>query len=277
MPHVHHVGLESSAFPVVLTLSIVFTALVYLRGWLHLRSTSVEIIPWRAGSFLVGLFLIWAALASPIGAFDHQLLTAHMVQHLLLMTFAPPLIFLGAPVMGLLHGLPQSVRAAIGPLFRWAPVQQLGSGLAQPVFCWLAATAALVVWHVPAAFTLGMQSETWHVVEQASFLGTGLLFWWPVIQPWPSVSNGPSWSMVMYLFLATLPCDILSGFLVFSDRVAYPVYFTTPRQFGLSVLSDQQCAGALMWTCVTVIYLVAGAILSTRLLSPQSTHAQEVF
>jgi cytochrome c oxidase assembly factor CtaG len=75
--------------------------------------------------------------------------------------------------------------------------------------------------------------------------------------------------MILYLFLATLPCDILSGFLVFSDRIAYPVYLTASRQSGLSVLADQQCAGALMWTGVTIVYVVAGAILSTRLLSPQ--------
>ena len=82
--------------------------------------------------------------------------------------------------------------------------------------------------------------------------------------------------MILYLFLATLPCDILSGFLVFSERVAYPVYLSTSRQSGLSVLADQQCAGALMWTCVTIVYLVAGAILSTHLLSPQSSAAREI-
>jgi len=85
-------------------------------------------------------------------------------------------------------------------------------------------------------FALGMRSEIWHTVEQAMFFGTGLLFWWPIIQPWPGASTGPRWSLLLYLFLATLPCDILSGFLVFSDRVAYPVYVSIPRLFGFSVL-----------------------------------------
>jgi hypothetical protein len=67
-----------------------------------------------------------------------------------------------------------------------------------------------------------------------------------------------------------LPCDLLSGFLLFSDRVAYPVYFSMPRHFGFSLLEDQQCAAALMWTCVTLVYLVPAAILSTRLLSPRN-------
>ena len=75
--------------------------------------------------------------------------------------------------------------------------------------------------------------------------------------------------MILYLFLATLPCDILSGILVFSDRVAYPIYFSSSHLLGLSPLIDQQCAAALMWTCVTIIYFVAGAILTMRLLSPR--------
>jgi hypothetical protein len=67
-----------------------------------------------------------------------------------------------------------------------------------------------------------------------------------------------------------LPCDILSGFLVFSDRVAYPAYSSMPRHFGFSVMEDQQCSAALMWTCVTLVYLVPAAILSNWLLSPRS-------
>jgi putative membrane protein len=275
MPHLHH-GVSGSS-PVSLVLTI-FAALVYLRGWLHLRSTSLNVIEaWRAGSFVLGLFSVWVALASPIAVWDQSSLTGHMIQHLLLMTFAAPLILLSEPVMLLLHGLPRRfVRSIIGPLFRWRSVQQLGRLLAQPALCWLAAVGALVIWHVPAAFTLARQSEAWHAIEHASFLGTGFLFWWPVVQPWPSVSRRPDWSVVLYLFLATLPCDVLSAFLVFSERVAYPVYLSTSGQSGLSVLADQQCAGALMWTCVTIVYLVAGTILSTRLLSPQSSAAPEI-
>jgi putative membrane protein len=275
MSHVHHGMLGS--FPTSLILTIV-VALVYLRGWLHLRSTSLNVTEaWRAGSFVLGLISIWVAVGSPISTWDETSLTSHMVQHLLLMTFGAPLILLSEPVMLLLHGLPRRfVRSIIGPLFRWQPVQQLGRALARPALCWLAAVAALVIWHVPAAFTLGMKSETWHVVEHASFLLTGLLFWWPVVQPWPSVLRRPDWSIVLYLFLATLPCDVLSAFLVFSERVAYPVYVSTPPQSSLSVLADQECAGALMWTCVTIVYLLAGTILSTRLLSPQSSAATEI-
>ena len=256
--------------PAFVSLAMVFVAFVYLRGWRHLHSASPQAIPfWRAASFVLGLFSIWAAIASPLAALDEQLLSVHMLQHLLLMTIAPALILLGAPVIPLMHGLPrQFVRAALGPFFRWTPVQRLGHLFSQPAFCWIVAAAALVVWHIPAVFTLALKSEGWHVFEHASFLGAGLLFWWPVIQPWPSVPVWSRWSVLLYLFLATLPCDILSGFLVFSDRVVYPVYFSAPHRFAMSVLEDQQRAGALMWTCITIVYLVPAAILTTQLLGP---------
>jgi putative membrane protein len=237
---------------VILTLVIVFAGGVYLRGWRHGRSIPL----WRAGSFFLGLLATWIAVVSPIASLDSHMLTAHMIQHLLLMTIAPPLIWLGEPLV------------TARPM-RWPFPKRLGRLLGHPVFCWLAAAATLVVWHVPAIFRLGMHSSTWHFIEHDSFLTTGLLFWWPVIQPWPSVAIWPRWSMLLYLFLATLPCDVLSGLLVFSDRVAYPMYLGMPRHAGLSVLEDQQCAGALMWTSVTVVFLVAGTILSMQLLSPK--------
>jgi cytochrome c oxidase assembly factor CtaG len=269
MPSQVQLALASWTPPVPLTLAVILTASVYLRGWIHLRSVSIHAIPaWRAASFVLGLFLIWIALGSPLAALDEELLTIHMIEHLLLMTFAPPLLLLGAPVMPFLHGVPRHlVQAVVAPLFRWPPLQWLGRVITEPVFCWLAAAAALLGWHIPAVFALGLQSESWHIAEHTCFLAAGLLFWWPVVQPWPTVSVWPRWSMLLYLFLATLPCDILSGFLVFSDRIAYPNYSTRQRQFSMSVLEDQQVAGALMWTCITFAYLVPALILTMRLLA----------
>ena len=237
--------------PVVLTLILVLAAIVYLRQWF-----GSGIPAWRATSFLLGVFFTWVAAASPVASFDDRMLTGHMVQHLLLMTFAPPLIWLGEPLI--------TMRPA-----RWQFPKRLGRVLGHPVFCWLAAVAVLVAWHVPAIFRLGMQSSTWHFIEQASFLAAGLLFWWPVIQPRPSVARWPQWTILLYLFLATLPCDVLSGLLVFSDRVAYPPYLCAHGKSGLSALEDQQFAAALMWTCVTLVFLVAGTVLSMQLLSRQ--------
>jgi putative membrane protein len=150
-------------------------------------------------------------------------------------------------------------------------VHHVVRALAHPAICWLGAASTLVAWHIPAVFVLGLRSQMWHGIEQASFLASGLLFWWPVVQPWRSDSKWQEASLLVYLFLATLPCDILSGFLVFCERVVYPVYFSSSQPFGLSALEDQQCAGALMWTCVTVVYVIAGAIVTARLFSSRGS------
>ena len=260
MPHAHHALLES----VMISALLIAAGVAYVRG--SLRLCKLEF--WHAGSFLLGLFLIWLAFASPLANLDHRLLTGHMAQHLLLMSFASPLLWLSAPVKPLQGGLPQRFTRAAVTLFGSGLARQVLKALTHLAVCWLAATVTLIGWHIPAAFALGMRSETWHSIEQASFLAAGLLFWWPVIQPWQSGSSSSEWSILLYLFLATLPCDILSGFLVFCDRLVYPAYSSSSLLFGFSALQDQQCAGALMWTVVTVVFLLAGAIFTARLLSP---------
>ena len=274
MPLEPHTAMEiSSPSHATILVVLAFVSFLYMRGWRGPRGGCVTAIPiWRAASFLFGVSLIWAALGSPLAAYDHELLTIHMIQHLLLMTFAPALILLGEPLLAFWHGLPRFGKVSLGSLAQRSAVQRFARVISRPALCWTVSALTLLGWHVPQLFTMAMHSEAWHSVEQASFLVAGFLFWWPVVQAWPSDATGPQWSTLLYLFLATLPCDILSGFLVFSDRVAYPVYFSIPRHFGFSVMEDQQCAAALMWTCVTFVYLVPAAILSIRLLSPRSFH-----
>lgn len=273
IPHMQHGASES----LWVSGALIFTSLVYLRGWLRLRRNERQNLEgWRAGSFLFGLLFIWIATASPLAVLDHEILTAHMIQHLFLMTFAPPLILLGTPGKPLAYGLPQRFSKAIGRVLGSEPIQPLASLVTHPAFCWFAAASTLVVWHIPSVFVLGLRSQIWHSVEQLSFLTSGLLFWWPVVRSSASTSKWPESSILLYLFLATLPCDILSGFLVFCDRVVYPVFSFFPRSFGLSALEDQQCAGALMWTCVTVVYLIAGSMFAARLLSPHRSGERSI-
>jgi len=268
--------MESTSSVVALILILILASLFYLRGWRRTFSFSMGVTPvWRAVSFLLGMFLIWLALGSPLSTYDHDLLTAHMIQHLLLMTFAPALILLGEPVLAVWHGLPRVARDALGRLFQSRWMQRLAHALSRLTLCWTVSAFTLVAWHIPSVFTAALHSSALHAFEQASFFGAGFLFWWPVIEPWPSSKASSRWPILLYLFLATLPCDILSGFLVFSERIAYPVYFSAPRHFGLSGLADQECAGALMWTVVTVVYLVPAAIITTRLLSPRRSHRVE--
>jgi cytochrome c oxidase assembly factor CtaG len=265
-----HGSFHPASVPTVVTLVLILVTIVYLRGWYSLRWALPGVLrAWRLAAFISGVFSLWAAVASPLAMLDHQLLTAHMGQHLLLMTVGAPLILLGAPLITLLNGLPRHfVNGVLAPLLRHATVHRLGRIVAHPVFCWLASTAAVIAWHVPSLFEMGLQSERWHGVEHGSFLAAGLLFWWPIVQPWPSVARWPRWSVPLYLFLATLPCDALSAFLTFCDRVVYPHYLFSHLAFSISPLADQERAGALMWVCVTLAYLVPAAVVTIQILSP---------
>jgi putative membrane protein len=178
---------------------------------------------------------------------DHHLLTAHMVMHLLIMMLAAPLILLAVRPM----------------LVRWHP----------PIaFCWLAGTLTVLISHVPAVFELALESHSWHGFEWASFFVAGVVFWWPVMQVRPN----PRWSLPVYLFLATLPCDALSAFLVFCGHVVYRPYLSAHGMVGLSALEDQALAGALMWVTVTFAYLIPALLLTARLLASERTRASEV-
>lgn len=263
--------------PVLFNFALLLSAIVYIRGWLHLRRACPPMFcVSHLVAFLTGVFSLWVAVGSPLSAFDDLSLSVHMVQHLLLMAVAPPLVLLGAPALPLLHGLhAHVVRRALGPLLRWKLVQRAGRFLAHPVTGWLAATIALLVWHVPAAFDLALRSELWHEVEHACFFATSLLFWWPVVQPYPSKAIWPRWTIPIYLFFGMMPCGVLGAFLCFSDRVVYPAYSAAPNIFTMTPVDDQVFAGALMWVFGTFVYLVPAVIITVRLLSPETWGTDE--
>lgn len=261
-----------------MTFVLIGITALYSRGWYRLRKALPKVVSiWRLIAFTGGIVSLWVAAKSPLAALDEELLTAHMVQHLLLMIVAAPLILLGAPSVILLHGIPRHlVRGTLGPLMRSRPVHFLGGLCTHPVFCLLAASVVVIGWHVPAAFDLALRSHHWHEIEHACFFAGGLLFWWPVIQPWPSVAGLPPWSVPLYLFLATLPCDALSAFLTFCDRVVYRPYLSSHGAFDLSPLQDQALAGALMWVTVTFAYLIPALVVTIQILSGRRSYTSEV-
>jgi cytochrome c oxidase assembly factor CtaG/polyferredoxin len=250
---------------------LVGALVIYLRGWriLH-RSLPVRFPVWRAWAFTTGLGLVWIAVASPLDAFAGLLLSVHMVQHLLLLMAAPPLLLLGAPILPMLRGLPRRfAREGLGPFLIWPPLRRVGSAITHPTVCWLAMAVTLVGWHAPAAFGLTLRSSLWHKTEHVCFLCASLLFWWPVIRPFPSHARWPRWSIPFYLLGADLTNTALSAVLTFSDHPLYRHYALAPRLFGISVLGDQACAGVIMWVPGSLAFLVPAVVSLTRTLAPQ--------
>jgi cytochrome c oxidase assembly factor CtaG/polyferredoxin len=264
-------ALASWSMPPWATALVLLTAAVYARGWRRLaRLRPTHFPPWRLVAFLGGLATLWVAVASPLDALGPFLLSAHMVQHLLLMAAAAPLLLLGAPLAPLLKGLPRAVaREAIGPFLASPFLELLGRVLTHPVTGLVAMTLAMWGWHVPAAYELALGSPAWHEVEHACFLAAAILFWWPVVLPWPSRRQWPAWAMPLYLLGGDLANTALAAALTFSDRVLYSSYVAAPRIFGLTALADQGLAGLLMWVPGSLAFLVPAIVLTARLFTPE--------
>jgi cytochrome c oxidase assembly factor CtaG/polyferredoxin len=265
--------LRSWAFDPWLLGALLLSAGVYLRGWLvqHLRDPR----RWQGGhlaAFLGGLTAIYLALASPIEPFAALFLQVHMVQHLLLMMVAPPLLWLGAPLFPLLRGLPRPVRTYwVAPLLSSPPLRRLVARLTHPLMALPLFVAVTWLWHLPPVYDLALRSRGWHYLQHGCFLGAALLFWYPVVRPYPARPRWSLWLLFPYLIVADLSNTVLSAVLTFSDRVLYPYYTEVPRLGGLSALEDQSAAGVLMWVPGSIIFLLPLFVLGVRLLSGPDT------
>jgi putative membrane protein len=258
------------SLPIWLTLSIVLTAAIYIRGWLAIRKTrSTQFSDLRLASFLGGLAVLWLAIGSPMDGFADALLSAHMVEHLLLMSAVPPLLLYGLPVVPLLRGLPEPVRRwIVGPLLRRSWPRRFGHWLVTPIVAWLLMNLAFLGWHVPVAYDFALEHENWHVVEHLCFLGTSILFWWCILWPWPAQTHRRNWGILIYLVAADVVNTMLAAFLAFCDRPVYRYYLNHPNPFGVDPVQDQVLGAVIMWVLGSFAFLVPAMVITVRLLSP---------
>lgn len=253
--------------PVFLTTMTILCAVVYICGWATIRRTRpAQFSPGRLAAFLGGLAVIWLAIGSPMDGFADALLSAHMVEHLLLMSFAPPLLLLGYPQVPLLRGLPRPFTVRVlGPLFRSHALRELGRFLTSPVVAWLAMNLSFLLWHLPRAYDFALEHERWHDFEHICFLGTSILFWWPIIRPWPVNARSLGWHLLPYLVGADIVNTALSAMLAFCGRPVYTYYVTQPNAFNVSPLSDQVAGAVIMWVVGSLVFLVPAVVVTFRI------------
>ena len=254
--------------PWPLTLAILVFAVAYVRGFFAIRKTRPGLFPeWRLVSYLLGMLTLWLSLASPLDGFADALLSAHMVQHLLLMSVVPALVLLGAPMVPILRGLPRGfTRAVLGPLFSSKSLLAIGRFLTRPVVAWLAMNLTFLLWHTPAAYDFALWNGPWHRLEHVCFLTTSFLFWWPVIQPWPARRRNYGWGMLLYLLTADFVNTALAAFLAFCDRPVYSYYVERPSPFHVDPVSDQALGGVIMWVTGSMVFLLPAVVLTMRML-----------
>jgi putative membrane protein len=258
--------------PIALSVGLIFVVVIYFRGWLLIRSTRSSQFPaWRLLCFVAGISIVWLAIASPLDGFADALLSAHMIEHLLLMSFVPPLVLLGAPTVPLLRGMPAPITTyIIGPILQQVWLRRLGHWLITPLVAWFAMNLFFLGWHLPTAYDFALEHECWHEVEHLCFLVTSILFWWPLVRPWPTDDAKLGWFMLPYLVMADIVNTLLSAFLAFCDRPVYTYYIKQPNIFHITPLDDQRTGAVVMWVVGSLVFLVPAIVITIRLLQHES-------
>jgi len=211
----------------------------------------------RSALFVGGLVAIGLALASPVEAYEGSLFSVHMVQHLLLMLVAAPLLLAGAPITLALRVAPPSVRRRL----LWVLHSPLVKAISFPVFTWALFAAVNWGWHFSSLYDQALENTALHYFQHATFLGAALLFWWPAIGADPSPWRLPHPVRLFYLFLALPQNSFLGVALLNTGTVLYPHYVTNLRSWGPTPLDDQHLGGVLMWVAGDIAFLLGMAIV----------------
>ena len=244
---------------------LALAGILYSRGWYRLRKRSRHAGKryqqstrtqwrlangWRLFSYFLGLFLVALALLSPIDALGQQLFMFHMIQHLLLIMFAPPLLLLANPMPFILWGLPDSWRYHVGRglsyvLHRDSVVRNTLRTLTATGVVWLIWVISLIGWHDPGMYNAALRSEFVHNVEHLMFFVASMLFWWHITGAGPRIHKQLGvWVARIGLLIGAIPPNMLLGVvLAFATTALYSYYTAVPRLWGIDVVTDQRIGG----------------------------------
>lgn len=236
-----------------------------LAVWLYLRGRRSggrrPVDRARGRAFAGAMLALVIALVSPLEALSSALASAHMVQHILLVLVAAPLLAYSAPGSALLRGSPLAVRRASGRARRWvAPRSRALAGLRHPATVWLLHVGTLWIWHSAVAYDAALTSEPLHGLEHATFVVTGVLFW-RVVVGLRAAERVPNGLGVLLVFGMAMQSVFLSLLLTFAREPWYAGYAGTTEAWGLAHLADQHLAGVIMWVPAGMIYVITALTL----------------
>ncbi len=272
--------LQSWDWRIDVVIVLVLAGTIYAWGWLQLRAvrqkarvpTSRLVTKGRLISYLGGLVVLAVALMSPIDVLGAQLLTFHMIQHLLLIMIAPPLLLLANPLPFFLWGLPRKARFVVASMLKpKASFRRILRLSTTPGVVWLAFVVVYVGWHDPHAYNAALQFEWVHDVEHLTFFATGMLFWWHVTAAGPRIHKRFPFGVRIGYLAAAIPPNMLTGVAIaFANEPIYTYYTTVPRLFGLTVMQDQMIGGVIMWVPGSMMYIIAILIMVSRWLQVEN-------
>jgi cytochrome c oxidase assembly factor CtaG len=254
-------------------------AVLYVVGGMGLRGNRRgSATRWRDAAFWLGLLAILVALQSPIEMLARQLFWVHMVQHLLLMVVAAPLLALASPWSRLWRALPLGLRRWIArPLFRHPRLELVRAAYektSRPSVIWVLSAANLWLWHLPPLYDLTLRNHLVHHLEHALFLGLGLAFWAHLIDQRPFRAPLGTLARAGYVFFAMVQSWGLAGVLSFATSPFYSYAQLSWRPGGISALTDQQLGGGMMWVPGAITYSIALIVFLFQWLAEEDSRAE---
>ena len=261
-------ALTAWQFAPLVSVPLALLAAAYLGG-VRITGRRHPARPWPAGrtvAFLLGLAVIAVATQSSIGVYDDVLFSVHMVQHLLLIMVAPPLLVLGRPVTLLLHAARNPLHTRVKRVLRSRAV----SGLTWPPAAVALYAAVVAVTHLTPLMNLVLENEAVHDAEHALYLVAGYLYFLPVVGSEPVRRLSPFGRYL--LLLVTMPVDTLVGLvLMVVPRELFPAYAHAGRTWGPGLVADLHQGGLVMVAGGDLIMAVLAVILAVRFVGTGGT------
>ncbi len=239
--------------PTILPAAAVVGAYVYGVRSVYPADRAERAVFWRrVALFFAGALLLFLAIASPLDAATDRLLAFHMLQHVIMTTLAPPLIVLGLPP------------ALLRKLLRREGVASVVRSLTNPFLTGGLFLANMWLWHAPPLYNAALDYPNIHIIQHLMFIGTGILFWWPVINPVPEASSLGQGGRLLYLFITGFPMMTLALLLLSAQGVVYRHYGEVQLLWGMSPITDQQLAGIVMGVLGELASFAAFSVLFLR-------------
>lgn len=222
----------------------------YALGPYHRRFYAhIPLKRWQTVAFFLGVAIMLLALISPLDDLgDDYLFSAHMLQHLCLTTFGPPLLLVGTPEWMIERLLNNRFLFRLLKVLTWAP-------LAFALY-----NADFLIWHIPSLYNATLENETTHIFEHLTFMALGIISWWPIFSPSSKLPRLTLGGQILYIFLNGMPAVLLGAGLTFMQPL-YAPYLSDPLVWGISHAVDQQIGGLIMWVPVNLFYIVIMSVL----------------
>lgn len=256
------------SFDPYIILTLLFLSLLYYLGCRAILKSGISKKKVKKAMYFyyTGIFILFLSLISPIDPLSDLLGWVHMLQHILILMVAAPLMVMGSPSFVGHWSFPKrwwKEKKWFRSFFKWALSY---SRFKKPFWAWFVYIFIFWIWHLPVFYEAALKSEVIHDFQHISFFLAAYFFWRLLFDPFRQHIQAPL-VIFLYPFVASINGILLGSFMALSPVVWYKPYVKTAPLLGYSALHDQQLAGLIMWMPAGITYVLACLFLTYRYLN----------